>query len=367
MLFIHNDVAHDLLTMKDCIEIQDIAFRAQAAGTAAQKPRSDIYAPCDRADAYYRGGTVEGYANGYFAVRIKSDIITWPRTADGGVSEDKHCIEPGTYCGLVVLYATATGEPLAIINDGIIQHMRVGASAALGARYLAREDASCVGILGSGGMARTYLEGFCCVRDIESARVFSPTKANRERFAGEMSEKLGIAVEPVNSPAESVRGADIVATCTSSMTPTLKPEWLSRGQHVTMLGPSEVDDAVLAACDVRIAQASEGALDAPDAQRGIGHSAVAWVAGTEDERRRLPAPKARAGGSGSAFSLPDFADMVTGRAAGRTGPEQITFYRNLGNQGLQFASVGGLLYEKAKTAGSARKLPTEWFLQDIRD
>jgi len=367
VLFIHNDVAHDLLTMKDCIEIQDVAFRAQAAGTAAQKPRSDIYAPCDRQDGYYRGGTVEGYANGYFAVRIKSDIITWPRTADGAWSEDKHCIEPGTYCGLVVLYAAATGAPLALINDGIIQHMRVGASAALGARYLAREDARRVGILGSGEMARTYLEGFCCVRDIESARVFSPTTANRERFADEMSEKLGIAVEPVTSPAESVRGADIVATCTSSMTPTLKPEWLSHGQHVTMLGPTEVDDAVLEACDVRVAQASEDALDAPGAVRGIGHSAVAWVAGTEEERRRLPAAKARAGGSGSAFSLPDFADLVTGRAEGRTDPEQITFYRNLGNQGLQFASVGGLLYEKAIAARTARDLPTEWFLQDIRD
>ncbi len=367
MLFIHNDVAHELLTMKDCIEVQDVAFRAQAAGTAAQKPRSDIYAPCDLTHGYYRGGTVEGYANGYFAVRIKSDIITWPRNADGGVNEDKHCIEPGTYCGLVILYTTSTGEPLALINDGVIQHMRVGASAALGARYLAREDARTVGILGSGGMARTYLEGFCCVRGIESARVFSPTKANRERFASEMSEQLGISVVAVDSPEESVRGADIVATCTSSMIPTLKPGWLSKGQHVTMLGPSEIDDAVLAVCDVRIAQASEGALDAPGSQRGIGHSAVAWVAGTEEERKRLPAPKAHSGGAQSAFKMPDFADLVTGRAKGRTSADQITFYRNLGNQGLQFSSVGGLLYEKAKAAGTARALPTEWFLQDIRD
>ena len=367
MLFIHNDVAHELLTMKDCIEVQDRAFRDEALGTATQKPRSDIYAPCDLTEGYYRGGTVEGYANGYFAVRIKSDIITWPRTADGGLNEDKHCIEPGTYCGLVLLYATATGEPLAMINDGVIQHMRVGASAALGARYLAREDARTVGILGSGGMARTYLDGFCSVRDIESARVFSPTQANRERFASEMSDRLGIPVEPVNSPEESVRGADIVATCTSSMTPTLKPEWLSKGQHVTILGPSEVDDAVLAVCDVRIAQATEGGLEAAGIERGIGHSAVSWVAGTEEERRRLPPPKKRAGGTGSAFTLPDFADMVTGRAEGRTSPDQITFYRNLGNQGLQFASVGGLLYEMAMAAGSARALPTEWFLQDIRD
>ena len=46
------------------------------------------------------------------------------------------------------------GAPLAIINDGIIQHMRVGACAGLGVKYLAREDAKTVGIFGSGGMAR---------------------------------------------------------------------------------------------------------------------------------------------------------------------------------------------------------------------
>lgn len=364
MLFIHNDVAAELLTMADCIAVQDRAFRDLAAGLAAQKPRSDIYAPCDRRDGYYRGGTVEGYSGGYFAIRIKSDIVTWPVGADGGRTEDKHCIEPGTYCGLVLLYAAADGAPLAIINDGVIQHMRVGASAALGARYLAREDARTVGMLGSGGMARTYLEGFCAVRDIRGARVFSPTKAHREAFAAEMSRALGIEVVAVDSAEAAVRGADIVSTCTSSMTPTLKPEWLSPGQHVTMLGPSEIDDAVLARCDVRIAQANEGGLGGKDAERGIGHSAVAWVAGTAEERARLPAPKARAG---SAFELPDFGDLVTGRADGRTGAEQITFYRNLGNQGLQFSSVGGLLYEKTVAAGKGRALPTEWFLEDIRD
>ncbi|MPY68970.1 MAG: ornithine cyclodeaminase family protein [Alphaproteobacteria bacterium] len=365
MLFIHNDVAHELLTMADCIEVQDRAFRDQAEGTAAQKPRSDIYAPCDLDHGYYRGGTVEGYSGGYFAVRIKSDIITWPVSPDGSWNEDKHCIAPGTYCGLVILYATATGEPLAIINDGIIQHMRVGASAALGARYLAREDAATVGMLGSGGMARTYLEGFCAVRDIRAAKVFSPTRANRDAFAAEMSDRLGIAVAAVDSPQEALAGADIVSTCTSSMTPTLKPEWLSPGQHVTMLGPSEVDDAVLEVCDVRIAQAAEGGMDAPGAERGIGHSAVAWVAGTAEERKRLPAPKT--GGRRSAFRLPDFCDLVTGRAEGRTAADQITFYRNLGNQGLQFSSVGGLLYEKAVAAKKGRSMPTEWFLEDIRD
>ena len=63
----------------------------------------------------------------------------------------------------MMVFSVRNGEPLAIINDGLIQHMRVGACAGLGAKYLARQDAV-VGIFGSGGMARTYLEAFAEVR-----------------------------------------------------------------------------------------------------------------------------------------------------------------------------------------------------------
>ncbi len=52
---------------------------------------------------------------------------------------------------------------------------------------------------------------------------------------------------------------------------------------------------------------------------------------------------------------------------GRESDDQITFYHNMGNQGLQFSSTGGLVYRKAKAAGRGRQIPTEWFLQDIRD
>ena len=63
----------------------------------------------------------------------------------------------------------------------------------------------------------------------------------------------------------------------------------------------------------------------------------------------------------------DFADLITGKAKGRTHRDEITFYRNVGNQGLQFSSVGGWVYEEAKRLKVAREIPTEWFLQNIRD
>ena len=96
--------------------------------------------PCDRPDGYWRWGTMEGASRkiGVFAIRMKSDIVYWPN----GDTEEKYCMQPGTWCGLVMVFSVRNGEPLAIINDGLMQHMRVGGCAGLGTKYLARENAS---------------------------------------------------------------------------------------------------------------------------------------------------------------------------------------------------------------------------------
>jgi alanine dehydrogenase len=366
LLFIHNDVVAKVLTMKDCIDAQEHAFRQIPSGGAIHRPRLDMYVPCERADGYYRWGTMEGANDGFFAIRMKSDVMTWPKNADGKWRENKYCVEPGKFMGLILLMSTQNGEPLAFINDGVLQHMRVGAGAGIGARHLARENASTVGILGSGGMARTFLEAFCVVRSIRRAKIFSPTATNRERYAQEMSRKLNIEVVPVASAREAVRGVDILATCTDSMTPTFEADWLEPGMHVTMLGPRELSSTVLDRFDVRIRQ-GVGGVKMPETDRiksEIGHSPLAYIAGTEEEMQRLP-ERTREGGFGGDY--PDYCDLVTGKAKGRERDHQITFYHNMGNQGLQFSSVGALVYMKAKQAGLGREIPTEWLLQDIRD
>ena len=203
--------------MKECIEVQEEAFKALESGGAIHRPRIDMYVPTERPDGYYRWGTMEGWYDGIFAIRMKSDVITWPQTRTGGWTEEKYCIEPGTFCGLVMLFSSRNGEPLAIINDGVLQHMRVGAGAGIGAKHLARKDARVVGMLGSGGMARSFLEAFCQARPIKSCKVYSPTRKNREAYAREMTEKLGIDVTPVDSAREAVRGVDILSTSTDSM------------------------------------------------------------------------------------------------------------------------------------------------------
>ena len=97
---------------------------------------------------------------------------------------------------------------------------------------------------------------------------------------------------------------------------------------------------------------------------GVGHSHGAFVGGSPQEQARLPksSPKRVAQSSG-----PLYADVVSGKAPGRTRRDQITQYRPVGNWGLQFSSVGALVYRRAQEQGLGRTLPTEWFLQDIKN
>jgi alanine dehydrogenase len=91
---------------------------------------------------------------------MKSDIVSWPKS-DSSYLEKWHCVRPGTYCGLIFLFSTKNGEPLAILNDGTIQHMRVGGGAGIGAKHLARANASVVGWFGRDGkdLPRGVLRG----------------------------------------------------------------------------------------------------------------------------------------------------------------------------------------------------------------
>ncbi len=366
MLLIDNKIVEQVLTMKDCIAAQQSAFRGLLDGSSIGRPRLDMYVPCDREDGYYRWGTVEGANDGILAVRLKSDILIWPKDHEAGGTEQKYCIEPGTYCGLVFLFSTANGKPLALMNDGHLQHMRVGGAAGIGTDLLARKDSTHLGMIGSGGMARTFFEAILAVRPIQKVTVYSRSESRREEFAKEMRERFKIEVIAVDEPHKAVRGADIVATCTDSMTPVLKPEWIEKGMHVVALTPRELSAEVLDKFDVKVQQGRE-VLPMPDTDtfvKGISGSPGAFVAGSPKERERLPKPKAS---RLQTEDWPTYTDVISAKAHGRQNDEQVTFYYTVGNWGLQFSSVGGHVYKLAKEKGLGMELPLEWFIQDIRN
>jgi alanine dehydrogenase len=364
MLFIHNDVVREVLDIATCVDVQEKAFLGLLSGSSIARPRIDMYVPCARTDGYYRWGSAEGASDGILAVRLKSDIVYWRSDPQGRRAEEKYCVEPGTFCGLVLLFSTSNGEPLAIMNDGVIQQMRVGAAAGLGARYLAREDSQIVGMIGSGGMARTFATAFKAVRDIRLIKVYSPSRKHRAAFAAEMSEKLGIEVVAVDSAREAVKGSDILSTCTDSMSPVFDADWIEPGMHVANLGPYEIPASAFPLFHVIVKQGEDG-LPMAESERfkkGIGHSFGAYLAGTTEELKRLPEPRER-----PAHSWPSFVDLASGKVEGRTSKSQVTHYNAIGNFGLQFSSVGAVVYHRAVERSLGRHLPSEWFLQDIRN
>lgn len=362
MLYLSNSDVQAVLDTRTCLDALRAGYQDLARGDAAYVPRIDIHAPTGREDDYYRWGSMSGVcrSTGVVAIRIKSDVVSWP----GGQTEEKYCIQPGTYSGIILLYSIENGEPLAMLNDGHLQHMRVGGSAGLGAEVLAREDAAVLGMMGSGGMAETYLEAIAAVRSLRQVKVYSPNREHREAYAREMTRRLEIEVTAVDAPETAVRGSDIVSTATDAMDPTFRAEWVEPGAHVTCVSRRELDKAILDRADV-IVQLGIGTIPpsyrVPGLEWPYGGTA-SYVTGQEDERKRLPSHKEAELGEYTSLI-----DIETGRASGRENPSQVTLFINTGTQGLQFASVAGRAYQLARERGLGQPMPLEWFLQDIRD
>ncbi len=171
MLILDNDDVSKLLTMEASIAALEESYRKLVTREVVCRPRIDIRIPTSDPAKVYQWGTMEGGStSGYFAIRMKSDVVYETRNGNA-VTEEKYASRPGRFCGLIFLTSIETGEPLALMNDGVLQHMRVGADGAIGVKYLARKDARVVGMLGSGGMARSHMEAFRCVRDIRKLQV----------------------------------------------------------------------------------------------------------------------------------------------------------------------------------------------------
>src|SRR6185295_8407148 len=188
-------------------------------GRGVNRVRSDCLVPSGRDDALYSLKSMDGVIPklGIGAVRIDSDIVTWPRQGHNMRRVKVPAGPGGRYVGLVLLFSSQTGEPLAIMPDGVMQRIRVGAANGLGVKYLARPDASVVGILGSGWQAGAQLMAVCAVRDIKTIRCFSPNREHCEAFAREMTGALGVEVVPVGQPEEAVGRADIALCATNSI------------------------------------------------------------------------------------------------------------------------------------------------------
>ena len=185
-LLLSEEDVQGLLSVEEAVPIIEDAFAQQARGAATNKPRSRIAAGAGREVHSMEAAADESGVYGFKTYTIVSETVRY----------------------FVYLFSAETGELLALLHAKRLGQVRTGAATAVATRYMARKDASVVGVLGSGFQARTQLEAVCKVRTVSQARVYSPTADHREAFADEMSGVLGIPVSAVDGPEKAVVGAE---------------------------------------------------------------------------------------------------------------------------------------------------------------
>jgi ornithine cyclodeaminase/alanine dehydrogenase-like protein (mu-crystallin family) len=353
-LILSNQDVETLLTMRDCIEVLEEVYVELSEGRGVNRRRSDCLVPSTRDGALYSLKSMDGVIPklGVGAVRIDSDIVTWPRQGNNMRRVKVPAAPNARYVGLVLLFSSETGEPLAILPDGVMQRIRVGATNGLGVKYLARKDATSVGILGSGWHAGAQLMAACAVREIETIRCFSPDIGHCETFAREMSATLGVEVKPVGRPDDAIGDVDIAMCASNSIDNIFFARWMRPGVHVSSIKVPEIEIAAIKRADRLVIHTH----DAKPLHVTARNLAVPEIA--ENQGWGL--------GEGIDFrGTPTLADVIAGKAAGRRSDQEATcFINNLG-LGYQFAAAGAVVYRKAKESGLGHELPTDWFTQDV--
>jgi thiomorpholine-carboxylate dehydrogenase len=202
-----------------------------------------------------------------------------------------------THHAIIVLFRPETGEPLAVMDGRLITELRTAAASAVATELLARPDASVLGILGAGVQAGSHLDALRLVRRFREVRVWSP------RSAGAFAAAHGVA--PAPSAEAAVRGADVIVTATSSMTPVLKGGWVAPGAHVNAIGACrpewrELDDALLERARIWVDSKDAALAESGDVIAGAGR-----LAG-------------------------EIGAVANGVLGGRRSPDEVTVFKSLG-------------------------------------
>jgi len=239
--------------------------------------------------------------------------------------------------GAVLLFSGETGEPLAILNASTVTAIRTAAVSGVATRALAREDASDLALVGASVQAEAHLEAMACVRPLRRVRVASRDPERARAFAQRQAARTPCPIEAVTTVEEAVRGADLVVTATSSPTPVLRREWVSKGAHLNVIGASlpdrrEVDGATMAAASLFVDRRESTQNEAGDYLLALREGAI-----REGHIRA------------------ELGEVLAGRHPGRTSRDQITLFKSLG-LAVEDLAAASLAYRRAREASAGRSV-----------
>ncbi len=228
-----------------------------------------------------------------------------------------------------------SGELVAMMQADRLGQIRTGAASGVATKFMAREDATRVGIYGTGWQARSQLQAIAEVRPIVSMVAYGRDAARREKFCSEMTEELGVPVRPVETPEEVPQDADIVVTATNAREPVLRGEWLKPGQHVNAIGSNalgrlEIDEVAVTRMSFIAADAIDQAkIECGDLAAVVDAGKLSWD------------------------GVHEIADVVGGKITARRSPDDITLFESQG-LAIEDVAVAKHVYE----AGNAKGMGT---------
>jgi len=315
-LFLSEADVRSVLTMPLAMEAVEGCFRRLAERMAQTQPRRRLHF-AEKSFLHYMAASDAGA--GYLGMKL---YTTSPKGARF----------------LIPLYRTEIGELVAMIEGDYLGQMRTGAASGVATKFMAREDVRALGIIGTGLQARTQMEAVVLARKFETIRAFGRDKARRERFASEMSEKLGVSVIPVDSAKTAVAGADVLITITNTIKPVVDGKWIAPGMHINAAGSNFAQKAELDAksvlwCDVIAVDSIEQAkMEAGDLIQAFEGDESRWD------------------------SVSEISQIVAAKADGRKDAEEITLFKSIGIAEEDVATAARV-YQLAREKGIGREVP----------
>jgi len=229
----------------------------------------------------------------------------------------------------ILLLDTQTGFPTALINANHMNGYRTAAGDAIAVSWLARENASVLGVIGAGHQAEQEIRAVAEVRSLKQIKISTRTEARAQWIANQLRD-VEIDIRFTNLE-EAVRGSDIVITVTPSEAALIQNDWVEDGMHISAMGADdrgkhELDTAML----------SRASLFADFPQQSV-------VIGEFQHGHR----------EGHIQSIDEICAMghvTSGDAPGRISDSQITIFDSSGIA-IQDLTVAGAVFEKAREMG----------------
>jgi len=296
-----------LLDLAQLIDALEEGFRALSSGRADVAPRTSVIAD--------KGGfllSMPGYGAG-LGLGVK--LVT-------GFPEN-HLLGLPSHQALIALFDPATGSLLAVMDGTRVTAIRTAGAAAVSARHLARKDARVLAILGAGVQGHAHLEILPRVRNFEEIRIASRTNESAQRLAERDPRARAVA----NCEA-AVRGADVVALCTNSVSPVIRRSWVSPGTHVSSVGYAPPG----------------GELD-----RELAERATLFVESRGVAFQPAPVGCVELVGM-DAEQATEMGEVLLGTRPGRRSREEITVYKSMGHA-VEDLAAAGLVYRAAVAEG----------------